>query len=252
MFANVNYCIFQWRAPVAVVLLYRFILAGYCTGWLVYTSTLDNPLPINSTSKNGSESDYVDIPIYAFLTQWTYLVLTLYLMLHFIVCVMYVCKRGGSMFKSLTSENHRRMFNELQVQPSLWGSSREYEVVHGTNSDEDMSDAITQNSSYGQRLINLTWIFYNIASNACFMVTIIFWAMLYPLFADQLSWWGLFLNIQLHGITSIIIVIEHLLSAVPWRLLHFIYPFIYGLIYVVFSGIYYAMDHRHIFLSRST
>ena len=182
-----------------------------------------------------------EIPIYAFLTTWTYFVLTLYLTLHFLLCLLYACRRGGVMCRRLTSENHRHMFHELEVQPSLW-ASREYDAIPGTEPDEEVIDEIrTIRLSW---LTKLVWVLYNIASNACILVTLAFWILLYP--GMHLSGEPLMTNIQLHGITSVIVLIEICITAVPIRLPHFIYTLLYGILYIVFSGIYYAVDHKHV------
>ncbi|XP_045166147.1 protein rolling stone-like [Mercenaria mercenaria] len=221
----------QWRVPLEVVLLYRFIVAAYCIFWLIYTSRYGAVVVLNDT----------EIPMFAFLTTWTYFVLTVYLLLHFLSCLLYACRRGGAMCGRLSSENHRHIFHELQVQPSLW-ASREYDTIPGTDPDEVFSDEMrTIKLSW---LTKLIWILYNIASNACILITLAFWILLYP--GMEMSGKELMINIQLHGITSVIIMIEICISAVPIRLLHFVYTLAYGLLYYLFSGIYYAVDHKHV------
>lgn len=223
--------IFQWRVPLCVVLCYRFILAAYCVFWLIYTSHGATFLI------NG-----VEVSTFAFLTTWTYLVLTVYLLLHFLSCLFYACRRGGSCCGRMSSENHRHMFHELQVQPSLWAQN-EYEVIGGVLEDEEIDGemrTITLNW-----LTKLVWVLYNVASSGCLMVTALFWIFLYPYMKDM-SEAALMINIQLHAVTSVIILIEICVSAVPIRLLHYMYTLVYGIIYVIFSGIYYAVDHRHV------
>lgn len=51
---------------------------------------------------------------------------------------------------------------------------------------------------------------------------------------------------HLHLLNSIVILLEMALSAIPVRLLHGLYPLIFGLIYVIFSAIYWAMDHENV------
>lgn len=75
------------------------------------------------------------------------------------------------------------------------------------------------------------------------MVTLVFWAILVP--GSNL---GMLTNdnLQLHLVNSILVLLEHVLTAIPVRLLHVIYPIIYGLIYMFFSLFYWVADHSHV------
>ena len=228
----------QWRVPLGVTLIYRFILTAYTVFWLAYTSR--NPtLHLND----------IDISIFDFLTTWTYIVLTLYLVVHFLWVVIFSCKVDVSIWSRLTTENHRRLFHELQVQPSLWAND-DYENIPGTDSSrEELINpgdvmVITPQTSISF-LPKLVWLLYTVASLACFLVTIIFWTMLYPQMGSM-SEAMLIDNFELHAVTSIIIVLEHCVSAIPIRLFHFFYALAYGLIYIIFSGILYGIDHRYV------
>ena len=53
------------------------------------------------------------------------------------------------------------------------------------------------------------------------------------------------MDINLHDITSIIVLIDNTISAYPVRILHVIYPFIFGFTYATFTLIYYAVDPKH-------
>lgn len=220
----------QWRVPLEVTLVYRFVVAAYCIFWLIYTSRYSAVVNLNDT----------DIPIFAFLTTWTYTVLTVYLTLHFLSCMLYMCRRGGGWCRSLSNENHRHMFHELQVQPSLW-AEREYDSIPGTEPDEVDEEMRTIRLSWLNKLV---WILYNIASSGSIVVTLGFWILLYPYL--HITGFDLIINIQLHGITSVIIMLEICVTAVPIRLPHFWFTLAYGTLYYIFSGIYYAVDHKHV------
>ena len=53
---------------------------------------------------------------------------------------------------------------------------------------------------------------------------------------------GSALDINIHGVNSIIMLLDNFFTAIPVRLLHVIYPAIYGAIYVIFTAIYFAFD----------
>lgn len=190
----------------------------------------------------------VDISVFAFLTTWTYIVLTVYLLLHFLLCVIYACEVDGSVWKRLTNENHRRMFHELQVQPSLW-ANEDYDYIPGNGDNQELGNVTDVQFAVPQQspsiLAKLVWVFYNVASLGCFLVTIIFWTMLYP-HLPHMDSKNILINFQLHAVTSIIIIIEHCLSAIPVRLYHVVYGLSYGIIYVAFSGILYAVNHAYV------
>ena len=222
--------VFQWRLPIAAILVYRFVLATYCIFWLIYTASFGDVILIGD----------VYIPWPAFLTNWTYFLLTLYLTVHFIACVVYVCHRGGSCVSRPSVEHHCGLFHEFHVEPSLW-TSQDYEIVQGRPESDD--EIHMRGSEFSLSiLLKAVWILYSIASNFCLMVTLLFWLFLWPMMSSQTDSFGLLINVQLHAVTSIIIIIEHMVSAVPVRLYHYIFTLILGIIYVVFSLIYYAVD----------
>lgn len=221
---------------MVATLVYRFCLAVYCTFWLIYTTK--NPVIF----LNG-----VNISIFAFLTTWTYIVLTVYLVIHFVWTLLFACKSEVGILSRLTVENHRRMFNELQVQPSLWAND-DYEYVPENDGREELdnvTDVMAAPHTHQHWLAKLVWLLFNIASLGCLLVTLIFWTMLYP-YLPNMSGPSLMLNFQLHAVTSIIIIVEHCVTAIPIRLLHFVYALVYGLIYVAFSGVLYAADNKYV------
>ena len=218
-----------------MVLGYRFILAAYCIAWLIYTATLTEFVMIEG--KN--------IPWPAFLTNWTYFTLTLYLTLHFVACVVYTCRRGGNCCSSPSVEDHCNLFHELQVEPSLW-VPRDYEYVQGSP-ELDGEVHVSASSFSISILLKVVWILFNIASCMCVMVTILFWIFLWPMMSDNTDEFGFMINFQLHAVTSIILILEHVVSAVPIRLNHYLFSAAYGVIYVTFSLIYYAVDKTVIY-----
>ncbi|CAG2195165.1 unnamed protein product [Mytilus edulis] len=130
------------------------------------------------------------------------------------------------------AEGHRALFNELTLTPTFWDEDRD---------SEETEDAIVKLYSLPW-YFKLTWIFYTIATTASVMVTFMFFAFLWPQFDHSK---GIdIINLQLHGINSVIVVVDLLISAVPVRLLHAVYAIIYGLIYITFTGIFFAAGNR--------
>ena len=53
-------------------------------------------------------------------------------------------------------------------------------------------------------------------------------------------------SLQLHLVNTLLVLLEHAVSAVPVRVLHVLYPIIYGVIYMIFSLVYWTGDHRRV------
>lgn len=225
-----RFCYFQWRMPVAVYMLYRLVMMVYGLFWLIYTSRLHGDPP----QSRG-----------AYLTIWTYVLLNIYLIAHFLaatlhhVITMYhrqnMIHPGNYLFRRPSTTAHTHMF---------MGQS------HGSVNVGDY-EALPGSEGVGEEEVVVlpwylwpVWILFNVVSAAAVMVTIVFFIFLFP---GLPSYPRISLeNLQEHLLNSVIIVIEHLVSATPYRLLHVVYPFIYGLIYVFFSVAYWAVDHKHV------
>lgn len=192
---------------------------------------------IDFTGGTGSSTFiFYSWPVY--LTNWTYFMLALYLTWHAVGTLIFLCTGPLPIQQCPPHEIHKNMFIELQTYPSLWGGN-DYETVPG-DEEHQVSVRMHQLPWY----FKITWILYGIASSAAVMVTAVFFIFLWPMMNSA---GGIdMMNLQLHGINSVIIIIEHFVSAVPIRLYHYIYPLIYGLMYLIFSLIFWAVDHNHV------
>ncbi|KAK7482771.1 hypothetical protein BaRGS_00025937 [Batillaria attramentaria] len=229
-----RFCLSQWRIPAVIYLLYRFVLMAYVIFWLGYTSHFhSNPPQVWE----------------AYLTNWTYTLLAVFLTCHFLAAIVFhvqVRLRPGppsplrSCFGRPNPEVHRRLFVESE---SNVQENSEYEYG---------SDAESENSSLLQGRVVcrppwymcVVWVLFSAVSSGGVMVTMVFFTFLYPSLkgADGIG----LENLQVHLLNSVIIVLEHIVTGVPFRLLHVIYPFLYGLTYMIFSVIYWAVDHDHV------
>ncbi|KAL5013630.1 hypothetical protein ScPMuIL_007900 [Solemya velum] len=181
-----RFATFQWRVPHIVVLIYRLLHAIYVDFWLIYTATKATP-------------DSIPLPWAAYLTSWTYFVLSLYSTLHLLVTLFETVCGSTPVTTRRSTEEHNLLFTEHHSDSPLWASG-EYLPISDDETDN-------MKSSTGG--------------------------------IDEI-------NLQLHGINTVIIVLEHLLSAVPVRLLHCVYPIIFGLVYVIFSAIYWGVNHDNV------
>ncbi|XP_071944328.1 protein rolling stone-like [Antedon mediterranea] len=81
----------------------------------------------------------------------------------------------------------------------------------------------------------LQWFLFYISANFSIIVTVVYWAALYSDDSDSL-----FIDLNVHTLTSLIGILETFLSATPVRLIHVAYPLWYGTIYLFFTVIYWV------------
>lgn len=91
--------------------------------------------------------------------------------------------------------------------------------------------------------IKVSWVVFNIAVVSAPVVSAVYFFILFPmLIREEPNYRPGILDINLHGINSVIVFLEISLSAIPVRILHFVYPLAYGITYVLFSIAYWALD----------
>ncbi|XP_059169688.1 uncharacterized protein LOC131951340 [Physella acuta] len=222
-----RFCVFQWRTPGALYVLYRLVLAVYTIVWL------------SITASHSRISDSFSMSWGSYLTNWTYVLLTIYFTLHAIVAVVaytICCGAGLSFLHRKRSVDHWRLFHEVN-------QSAGYEIISG---QEEQRESVYVMRNSVPWYMGLVWILFNAASVGAVMVTLVFWAILVP--GTQLGTLTVD-NLQLHLVNSILIILEHAVTALPVRLFHVIYPIFYGLIYVFFSIFYWVDDHSHVIYS---
>lgn len=91
--------------------------------------------------------------------------------------------------------------------------------------------------------MKLSWFLFSVATPAALIVSTVFFAGVFPrLHRDHLN----VVDINMHVMNTVLVILEFTLSAFPVRLLHAVYVFLYGLVYVIFSVIYWAFDHSNV------
>lgn len=83
-------------------------------------------------------------------------------------------------------------------------------------------------------IVKLTWLLQTISLPSAVILTILFWTLLdaYPI--DFFEIWA-------HGGLMIIIIIEYMINGAPYHLAHTLYPFIFGSLYTIWNGIFWAV-----------
>lgn len=148
----------------------------------------------------------------AFLTMWTYLMLTIH---HIVAAIVTV-----------------HGYIKIQRPTALLHAS--------TNSSlgDEMEESLVT-SWY----LKVSWCLAAVVQVFTMVVTCIFYIGLYP-YMDERKTLS-FRNINVHAINTVLIVTEAALTARPVRLLHSVYPIAYGVIYAVFSFVYWEMDKQN-------
>ncbi|KAL0850952.1 hypothetical protein ABMA28_006855 [Loxostege sticticalis] len=83
------------------------------------------------------------------------------------------------------------------------------------------------------------WVLYNIAIPVAFLITVFYWGILKS--SKQLHNYAPnpVLDIMLHGINSVVMMVELVFSGHPSRLLHIMQPLFFALAYLLFTVVYY-------------
>ncbi|XP_021344006.1 protein rolling stone-like [Mizuhopecten yessoensis] len=231
---SARFATFQWRLPPIVYLLYRLVIAVYADFWLIYTA-----VEYGSVAPGNGLYAW---PVY--LTNWTYTMLCLYLTLHALTTLFFLCTSPAILWwRRLPVSQHCALFTELEVHPSLWGDDYEPIPSHDNEDGELTYGETSTRSNLMPFYFKLVWVLLNIMSSCSVMVTLIFFIFLWPQMNTDNQPIDLG-NLQLHGINSVIVFLECLLTAAPVHLLHFVFPLTYGIVYLVFTAIFYGAGNK--------
>ena len=153
---------------------------------------------------NGEEKWFI------FLTNWGFTFLTLYFIWATVVGVVH--HLGGA------NVNHQ--FTGMQMK----GVESDGNHVEGGNVQP------VENMSWYHKGL---WVIFNIASNTAILITLLYWTLI---FGGKTSG----LDITTHLINSVLIVVDVMLSTIPVRILHVVYPWMLGFSYALLTVIFWA------------
>lgn len=107
------------------------------------------------------------------------------------------------------------------------------ERAQNVRENADSSTRVHQ-ADYSQTWYHkVAWFFYEIAVNNSILVTIVYWSFLYTGFKIRE------IDVAFHLLNSVLMLTETCLSAVPVRLLHVVYAELYGILYTIFTVMYW-------------
>ncbi|KAK3103309.1 hypothetical protein FSP39_018386 [Pinctada imbricata] len=239
-----NFCTSQWNWHPVLYLGLRTLLTVYVTGILIYTLAKD--------SGGGGKNSTL-----AFLTIWSYIVLTLHMLLSTCLAIY-----GQTRKLEQTRPQSASMSSISRLTDLDFSSS--HSINYGSKGDSlptsnnDVKISVPATSSPHQESITvdvrqsipclaiLSWILSDVISVFALVVTLIYWMALYPsVNTTGASALFVYNDVNVHALNSVFILIEYFVSARPVRLLHFIYPAIYGCIYTLFALFYWLPDKQN-------
>ena len=111
-------------------------------------------------------------------------------------------------------------------------STEQIEALEGA---QDSSTRV-HHVDYSQKWYHkVAWFFYIIAANNSLLVTVVYWSLLYSGYKIGE------LDVTFHLLNSVFMVIETCVSSIPVRLYHVVYAMLYGVLYLVFTVVYWLL-----------
>ncbi|XP_076447358.1 uncharacterized protein LOC143284532 [Babylonia areolata] len=250
------FCTAQWRWHPAVFIAYRLLMPAYTIFALIHFLVSVHP-----TAR-----------VLAFLTIWTYLAEMLFFLTGAGLAVLYWRRPhhfrnrspgessgpegvadpavdGGGVSVSYRANygsanrreggEHPETMTSGDVVLGRGGRGGEESVVNHRAESLEMLRA--RNVSLLPWHVQFYWALGNVVQVVAVVVTVVYFVALYPSMRDQIGDVNLY-DINIHGINSVMILIDTAVGARPVRLLHALYPILFGATYVVFSVIFWAVD----------
>lgn len=218
--------------------------------------------------------------IMTFLTTWTYLVLTLHLSVAACTTVYSVWKskqrinQGTAVLKSLARRQSSHVNPTFEHDINIECNGKALKETSGENSNgthghahvSEQPEAISPESELDMEedhkkeeptplavqvdkitwYMKLSWMLYDIICITAPVVSVVYFTTIYPKIKNRYGPSGISLeDLNVHGINSVIVLVEMCLTSYPVRLLHALYPVMYGFAYVVFSLSYWSSDPVH-------
>lgn len=93
----------------------------------------------------------------------------------------------------------------------------------------------------------LVWVLHNIAITMTATIVAGYWTVIHDYNEELAMDLDTFLKIDSHGINLVLLLIDFFLHKIPFRILHFIHPFLLACIYVIFHIIYWSVTEDTIY-----
>ncbi|PAA74796.1 hypothetical protein BOX15_Mlig007025g2 [Macrostomum lignano] len=226
----------QW-IPNWLLLLLRCLMGGTCISVFIYVSVQSSNKDSSSTSTEtatsshsptASSSSSTSYFYLAYLTIWSYLMMTLYFTCALVNTILLcVCSSGccsiaaGESF-SLTDCGYK--------------TADQLKAVRKRSELKRALDSVARQSGF-----RLQWLLHTIATDAALLVTVAYFSLLYENSSPIAA-----LDLLEHGINSVFMFIEAFFGGVPVRFVNIIYAVCYAVVYVLFSVFYWLSDRNNV------
>ncbi|CAI9723492.1 Hypothetical predicted protein [Octopus vulgaris] len=257
----------QWHRLSNVFVIYRVLTALFTIACL-----------INYIIATTNDPD-TDHNVMAYLTTWAYIILMLHFNIAAVVAVYWKCRscRGDPevsnyinvvarprKHKKSDQKQQQQQQQQLQQQQEQQQQQQDQPTVTVQLNTNGAPDEDTEQPVFGTQLsmetamcvgkvdqttwyMKLSWMFYNVSFVSAIVVTLVFFGAVYPNLSpeDKKSSLGIsFEDLSIHGLNTLLVLMEVALSSFPVRLVHALYPMLYGLLYMVFNISYWSYDPK--------
>jgi hypothetical protein len=188
------------------------------------------------TGNQGPGLNLYAWPVY--LTNWSYFVLSAHLLIALVVACVHTAEQGNHCC-------HREHVGDIEQTDMIDRDCDDYTPNVTSTEAEDDEVLIRQPQSLPWYM-KFSWMLFNVAAVGAILVSIVYWTALYPQMKYNKTDMRFIVDFNLHGVNSIVILLEMFIAATPIRLMHFIYPLIYGAAYAIFSLIFWADDNSRV------
>lgn len=219
-----------------IYLVYRWFLVLYFYSWLVYSGINDGPR------------------FFIYLTNWSYLAWCCYLLSSAISTSIGVIRTKWCAHDDLTEREPLLS----TTHPSSGATDSEIQQTGGSNENQHRHENHDRHRRTSGIIVKVQWLcqmvhwvsFY-LGVNMALFVTPLFWVVVYGISRDITNLTPGIYNF--HGVNALFALIDIFVTGVPMKILHVVYPIIFGTCYAVFSVIYYhahgtdGMGHRYVY-----
>ncbi|KAJ8022430.1 Protein rolling stone [Holothuria leucospilota] len=206
----------KWLFQPWSFILYRLILAVYQVVTLLLLLLVWGEPPYYSLVDDK-------LKWFTFVSNWAYLLTTIYTVWAFLT-TLYWHINGKK-------ENDAGSYN--------YDSDLELKRQYHTGSSS--AHLVPTRAKYTPPMpwyFKVTWFLQVLTCSSEFAVTVFYWVYEYPPEENELN----FFTGNVHGGALFLVVLDFLMSAHPYRILHFIYTALFASAYYVFSYVYYLLD----------
>ena len=157
-------------------------------------------------------------------STWNYIIVTLYFTSAFGVTLAYVL--NPFIFKPKNPDFDDDTITIRKISQALYGSE---------------ADKIKPKSTPVPKYLQFHWALYNTAITSCVFLVILYWGLLHNYSQPLKFSLDTYLLIDRHGTILSLMLIDFALAKTPVRILHFIYPSVFALLYCIFTVSYWAI-----------